>query len=451
MKLTLKQIAIMAGGTLSEKSDLELLIDNVIIDSRLATNNSLLVAIKGEKNDGHEFVNSSLSSFKAGSLVNRNYYQSTNTKDIPNLILVDDTIKALGVLAHNYRQTLSIPIVGITGSNGKTTVKEMLKSICEYQYGIGHVLATDGNYNNHIGMPLTLLRVNEDHKVAILEMGMNHSGELTYLSNIAKPNIATINNIMLAHAGNFNDLNDIALAKGEIFSGLTDDGIACINQTSAYRGLWLEHSGKNVFFGVEGSQCYIKYIGEGGKLTLDGVLGEIDCDLKVLGEHNKLNALTAASVAINLGCCTKSIKDGLNNYTGYKRRLERKIAFNGALIIDDTYNANLDSVKAAILAIKDLQKPHWFIFGDLKEVGKSSKNVHTEVGKFAAQNGVDCLLTFGEDTKAAYSVFKGDKMHFTKMQYIVRYCYEHLPKNATVLVKASNSMNLNELVSKIVK
>ena len=451
MNLTLKQIATMAGGTLSESSDIDLLINTVVIDSRLATNNSLFVAIKGDKNDGHEYVNSILSSFKAVALVDKSYYQSSNFKQIPNLIFVDDTLDALGVLAKNYRKTLSIPIVGITGSNGKTTVKEMLKSICEYQYGESHVLATDGNYNNHIGMPLTLLSITNNHKVAIIEMGMNHSGELTYLSNIAKPNIATINNIMLAHIGNFKDLNDIALAKGEIFSGLMDDGVACINQALPYCNLWLDHPGENVYFGVEGSQCYLKHTGVGGKLTIDGVIGEIDCDLQVLGEHNKLNALTATSLAISLGCSSKSIKDGLNNYGGYKRRLEQKIAFNGALIIDDTYNANLDSVKAAILAIKDLPKPHWFIFGDLKEVGNLARDVHIEVGNFAAQNGVDFILTIGEDAKSANDVFKGDKMHFNNIQDIVKYCYEHLPCDATVLVKASNSMNLNDLVSKIVK
>ena len=451
MHLTLEQLATMANGVLSVGSDHQLLINNVVIDSRLASDNCLFVAIKGQTNDGHQFVNSFLNQSRSGALVDKKYFQSSTTKEIPNLIFVDDTIKALGMIAHEYRKTLSIPVVGITGSNGKTTVKEMLKSICESQFGVGHVLATDGNYNNHIGMPLTLLRVNKNHKVALLEMGMNHTGELTYLSNIANPNIATINNIMLAHVGHFHDLNDIAKAKGEIFSGLLDNGIACINQTSIYRDLWLKHPGKSIYFGEKGTICYIKKIEDGGKFSLDGVLGEIKCNLQVLGEHNKLNALTAAALAINLGCSAKSIQDGLNNYTGFKRRLERKEAFNGALLVDDTYNANLDSTKAAILAIKNLPKPHWFVFGDLKEQGKYASEVHLKVGEFAFENGIECLLTFGEDSKLANSVFKGAKMHFTEIQDIVEYCFKHLPKDATLLIKGSNSMNLNEFVSKIVK
>ena len=453
MNLTLQEIALMSGGTLSVGSDLSLLIDNVVIDSRIAKDNSLLVAIKGGKSDGHDFIANAVAKFKVGALVDKSYYESTlsSTKVLPNLILVDDTIKALGLLAKNYRETLTIPIVGITGSNGKTTVKEMLNLICESEFGVGNVLATEGNLNNHIGMPLTILKIKPKHKVAIIEMGMNHSGELTYLSNIAKPNIATINNIMLAHAGNFNDLEDIATAKGEIFSGLMDDGVAYINQSSPYQDLWQNHPGKNIYFGKPGSICYIKYSDTGSKFTLDGVLGEINCELKVLGEHNKLNAMTASALAIALHCSSKNIQQVLNNYKGYKGRLERKEAFNGALIIDDSYNANPDSVKVAILSIKDLPKPHWFVFADLGELGKFSKDSHAEIANFATQNGIDCLLSYGEDSKITHSVFKGTKMHFTSIEDIVKYCYEHLPKSATLLIKGSNSMNLASFVSKIVK
>ncbi len=453
MNSTLKEIALMSGGILSVGSDSSLFIDNVVSDSRIARDGSLLVAIKGDKSDGHDFVANVISKLKAGALINKAYYESSlsSFKELPNLILVDDTIKALGLLAKRYRNTLTIPIVGITGSNGKTTVKEMLNSICESEFGVGNVLATEGNLNNHIGMPLTLLKIKPKHKVAIIEMGMNHSGELIYLSNIVKPNIATINNIMLAHAGNFNDLEDIAKAKGEIFSGLMDDGEAYINQSSPYQNLWQNHPGKNIFFGKPGSICYIKYNDTGSKFTLDGVLGEINCELKVLGEHNKLNAMTAATLAIALHCSAKNIQYGINNYTGYKGRLERKNAFNGALIIDDSYNANPDSVKAAILAIKDLPKPHWFVFADLAELGEFSKDSHAEVADFATKNGIECLLSYGEESKITYSVFKGAKMHFCCIEDIVKYCFEHLPASATLLVKGSNSMNLASFVSKIVK
>ena len=446
MNLSLKEVASMCGGVLSSDSNPLQLIINVVIDSREVVFGTLFVAIKGEKQDGHDYVAACFSQGAAAALVSVG--ESIN---LPNLIYVDDTVKALGLLAHNYRLKFNIPLVGITGSNGKTTVKEMLKSICEREFGKQHVLATTGNLNNHLGVPLTLLKLNPEHKVAIIEMGMNHAGELTYLSNLAKPSIAVVNNVLLAHAGFFADLNDIAKAKGEIYSGLGSDGIACINQASPFAHLWHHHPAKTISFATPGSICYLSHSGSNGEITLTTSAGEITTNLQVLGEHNKANAVTAVTLALLLNCNLYNISQGLASYTGYKGRLEKKTAFNDALIIDDSYNANPDSVKAAILAISELPKPHWFIFADLKELGKFTDPAHEEIGLFAANNGIDYLLTVGELSKTTNSVFKGSKMHFESNQDIVEYCKENLPKGATLLVKGSNSMHLAQVVAKLIK
>ena len=446
MHLSLKEVANMCGGRLSLDSNPSQLIENVVIDSREVVPGTLFVAIKGEKQDGHDYVATCFTQGAVAALIS-----TGETINQPNLIHVDDTVKALGLLAHNYRLKFNIPVVGITGSNGKTTVKEMLKSICEREFGEQHVLATSGNLNNHLGMPLTLLKLNKQHKVAIIEMGMNHAGELANLSALAKPTIAVVNNVMLAHAGFFADLSDIAKAKGEIYSGLGTDGIACINLTSPYIDLWRLHRGQTIGFASPDSICYLSNSGLNGEIVLTTSAGKIKTTLQVLGEHNKANAVTAATLALLLKCHLDNISLGLASYTGYKGRLEKKTAFNGALIIDDSYNANPDSVKAAILAISQLPKPHWFIFADLRELGKFTDAAHEEIGIFAANNGIDCLLTVGVFTKTTDSVFKGNKMHFESNQDIVEYCKQYLPAESTLLVKGSNSMNLTQVVAKLVK
>ena len=451
MKLSLAAIAHMCNGELSIGSTPELMLNKVVIDSRKIQDNTLFVAIIGDNKDGHSYVPTVISSHNNAAIVHKSC-----GLNLPNMIYVDDTVEALGLLSHNYRMQFNIPIVAITGSNGKTTVKEMLKSICNLQFGAPNVLATEGNLNNHLGMPLTLLNLNTEHKVAIIEMGMNHSGELKYLSMLARPTIAIINNVMLAHAGFFNDLTDIARAKGEIFSGLMENGIACINMCSSYAPMWQkivsETKAKVLNYGAVSSFCFIDNSTNKNQLvinTFDNRL--ITSNLQVLGEHNKANGLTASVLALAIGCETNSISQGLSIYTGYKGRLEQKMAFNGALLIDDSYNANPDSVKAAILAINNLPKPHWFIFADLRELGKFSDDSHKEIAEFASDHGIDCLLSIGELSKLTHETFGGTKLHFNNNQDIVEYCMQHLPENATILVKGSNSMGLNTVVTQLTR
>lgn len=456
MNLTLIEIAKMCGGVLSPDSNESLPINNVIIDSRNAQDNNLFVAITGENHDGHSFVGEVLNKVNAAALVSKTQILKLDVASakLPNLIYVEDTIKALGQLAGSYRQKFKIPVVGITGSNGKTTVKEMLKSICDVQFGADHVLATSGNYNNNIGMPLSLLRLSSVTKVAIIEMGMNHAKELDYLTHISQPTIAVVNNVFLAHAGFFNAIEDIARAKAEIYHGLLYDGIACINKAEPLYPIFEENvsaSNPRFYFGDVESGCYIKSSTPDGVMNVVTAKGELHIQLKLLGSHNQYNALSAIALALNLNCDLTNIEKGLNNFTGYIRRLEKKMAFNGALIIDDSYNANPASVKAAIMAIKNLPKPHWFIFADLRELGKFAKAAHEEIGRFATDKEIDKFLTVGELASIANTTFNGDKLHFASNQDIVKYCRENLPKEATLLIKGSSSTNLKEVVNGLIK
>lgn len=444
-KLSIKKVIEFTNGNLSKEFVLDKFIDNVTMDSRAVNGNSLFIAVKGDKHDAHDYVKDVV---EAG-----NYALVSNefSENLPNLIYVSDTTLALGLLSSNYRQIFDIPVVAITGSNGKTTVKEMLRAVCDIQYGKEHVLATSGNLNNHWGMPRTLLEINENHKVAIIEMGMNHSGELTYLSNLAKPTMAVVNNVMFAHAGHFSGLSDIASAKAEIYSGLADNGIACVDTSNQFASTWLknEAQGKQLFlYGSESTNCYIKALSTSEAIYITPI-GEITIRLNVLGSHNYKNALTVIALAVNLGCSLESIKLGLESYGGYKGRLERKKAFNGALIIDDTYNANPDSVAAALEAIQVLAKPYWFIFADLKELGSDEVKYHQEIGCLVNKFGIDKLLTVGNLAKHANDIFSGEKLHFISNDDVVKYCRDNLPKEATLLIKGSNSMRLSNIVEQL--
>jgi UDP-N-acetylmuramoyl-tripeptide--D-alanyl-D-alanine ligase len=447
MNISLKDIAQMCKGKLSKGSNENLLVKKIVKDNREDLKDALFIAIKGAKFDGHNFIVEVLSNGAIAAL-------SAKKIERPNIIYVDNTEIALLELAHNYRKLFKIPVVAITGSNGKTTVKNMLNSICCDQYGIEAIHATTGNLNNYIGMPLTLLAIEPKHKIAIIEIGISVPDEMLVLSQTANPTLAVVNNANLNHAQFFKNVEHIASEKGQIYRGITDKhGVALINQLSPFASMWSKNvvGIKQVKYGLEGSLCYLKYYDANGKIVIGTNYGDIECQLKLLGEHNYYNALTATALALELNCNLKHIKAGLEQYTGYKSRLERKKAFNGALIIDDTYNASLESVKAAIKTIENLPKPHWFIFGDCLDLGEFSQDVHEKIAQVANLSKIDCLITVGKASNFTHNKFNGNKLHFNHNQDIVKYCKENLPANATLLVKGSHSMNLIEIVDKLIQ
>ena len=419
------------------------MISNVVIDSRKVSDGSLFIAIVGENHDAHDYVAQVVERGNTYALVNDNF-----KTDLPNLIRVKETTHALGLLASNYRQLFTIPVVAITGSNGKTTVKEMLCCVCQSSFWCSTCVSNKWKFKQSLGYASNLTGLNDNHKIAIIEMGMNHAGELDYLSKLAKPTLAVVNNVMFAHIGQFKSLAEIADAKGEIYNGLADDGVACLDIGSTFIENWLdkpELANRKIFnYGTAQSGCYLAEFTKTGARYITP-LGELEINLRILGQHNYFNALTVIALAINLDCSLNSIKTGLENYTGYSGRLERKTAFNGALVVDDTYNANPDSVKAALKAISELPRPHWFIFGDLKELGSGELDFHREIGEQIQGDGIDCLLTVGNLAKHAAKYFNGTKIHFESNQDIVKYCLSELPSNGTILIKGSHSMNLAEV------
>lgn len=447
MNLSAKVVAEYCQGRPSLNYAAAANITQVSIDSRNIGPGGLFVALKGEHTDGHNFVEQVIRQGQTYALVAEDF-----KLDLPNLIRVVDPALALGKFAASYRQLFSLPIVAITGSNGKTTVKEMLRSVCEQQFGQSSVLATRGNLNNHLGVPLTLCELTHEHQVLILEMGMNHRGELDYLSNLAQPTLAVVNNVLLAHAENFKSVADIAQAKSEIFNGLGATGLACVDLNNTFGRLWitkLKQAGVRIYqYGNPAGNCYLEHL-DSSCATYITPVGQLKLQLQTLGEHNYRNALTVITLALNLGCELEMIKVGLESYSGYKSRLERKLAFNGALLIDDSYNANPDSVIAALQAIQVLPKPYWFIFADLKELGEHEVELHRQLGQAITAAGISKLLTIGSLASYTAEQFSGDKIHFETNQDIVKYCLSNLPNPASILVKGSNSMRLFDVAQQL--
>jgi len=447
MMLTLSEAARLAGGTLSG-DDAEAL--RVVTDSRSIEAGDLFVALKGDQFDAHDYVAQALAQGAVGAIVKQGF-----TLDDASLIQVEDTRLALGQLSAGWRARFTLPLVGITGSNGKTTVKEMLGAILRAHAGHDAVLMTAGNFNNDIGLPLTLLRLNENHRYAVIEMGMNHPGELNYLTRLARPDVALVNNALRAHLGGFESLEGIAEAKAEIFSGLSDTGIAVINLDDAnvelFRSAALGH--RLLGFGLKSGDVYAAShnLGvDGSTISMQSPMGSIDVRLPAPGEHNVRNALAAASVALALDIPPAAIARGLMGYSGVRGRLHKVVAANGATVIDDTYNANPDSMKAGLEVLSRMRAPRWFVMGDIGELGPSAPELHAEVGAAARDLGIDHLLTLGELSRNAAEAFGQEAKHFEQIESLLAHLDGHVSPMASVLVKGSRFMRMERIVDHLV-
>lgn len=417
----------------------------VVTDSRAVRPGDLFVALKGERFDAHDFVADVLSRGAAGALVRCDF-------DLPgaSLVKMADTRIALGQLGAAWRARFTLPLAGITGSNGKTTVKEMLRAILTEQWDGAAVLATEGNLNNDIGMPLTLLRLNPAHRAAVIEMGMNHHGELTYLSGLARPTVALVNNAQRAHVGHFGSVADVARAKAEIFAGLADDGVAVINADDPNAALFRAAAGARrvVSFGLQHGDVRAESVrldaGE-SRLRIATPAGEFDTVLAVPGEHMVRNALAATAVALQMDVRPAAIARGLAAFGGVKGRLARKTAANGAAVIDDSYNANPDSVRAAIDVLAAQPGEKWLVFGDIGELGEAAPALHREIGEFARASGIDRLLTLGENAALAAAAFGPGATACAGFDTLAA-ALAGVPADATVLVKGSRFMKMERAV-----
>ncbi|MFM1978413.1 MAG: UDP-N-acetylmuramoyl-tripeptide:D-alanyl-D-alanine ligase [Pseudomonadota bacterium] len=418
-------------------------------DSRAITQGQLFVALKGDHFDGHDYVAQSLAQGAAAALIE-------NNENAP-AVKVKDARLALGDLAAYWRKKINAPIVAITGSNGKTTVKEMLAAILKVAAGSdSKVLATQGNLNNDIGMPLTLLRADSHHSYVVLEMGMNHSGEISYLTNIAKPNFALVNNAGLAHVGELGSVEAIAQAKGEIFQGLALDGTAIINADDVYSDLWKSLASKyqQITFGLEATAdvtASYELNGSTSHVSLKAPNGEVEFTLPASGLHNVKNALAASTAAIALNVSLQSIAEGLSGFSGAKGRLQQKQGQFDAQVIDDTYNANPASMKAAVDVLSAREGKRFMVMGDMGELGADAGLMHAEIGSYAKQSGIDALFVLGDLSQEAVKAFGSGAQHFENAESLSEAVLNRMDKVTTVLVKGSRFMRMERVVDKITK
>ena len=427
-------------------------IGRVLIDSRQAQTGDLFVALAGENRDGHDFVADVLSR-GAYALVSRD-----DCAALSGCFAVADTLAALQTLAAAWRREVNPKVFGITGSSGKTTVKEMLAAVLRHAFGADAVLATAGNFNNHIGLPLTLLALRDTHRYAVIEMGMNHAGELAALTRIARPDAALVNNAQRAHVGcGFDGTADIARAKSEIYQGLAADGTALVPIEDAHAGIFQAACaalGVNTqTFGIERGDIHAQNIVlQPFESTFDLVCGSETASvvLPAPGRHNVANACAAAALALQAGVPLSEIAAGLARFTNIKGRLQRKAGIRNSLIIDDSYNANPDSMKAAIDVLAALPSPRIFVMGDMGELGDDEAGaMHAEIGAYARDKGIEAAYFVGDYSVEAAETFGADGLWFAAKDPLIQVITHVLPENASVLVKGSRFMEMEEVVAEL--
>ncbi len=432
----------------AEMSGADVTFTSVTSDSRTATAGSLFVALRGERFDGHDFVTQVKQQGAVAALVERT---DEAWGDFP-LLRVADTCLALGALAAFWRSRFSIPVVGLTGSSGKTTVKEMIAAILRAEVGDAEqVLATQGNLNNAIGMPLTLLELRDTHRYAVIEMGMNHPGEISYLTRISRPDVALITNAQAAHLEGLGSVEAVAHAKGEIFEGLATNGSAIINADDDYADLWQELAkGHRILrFGTrQPADLTAAYRLQpfGSEIEMTTPQGACSLNLPVPGEHNVRNALAAAAVAVALGVSNAVIARGLTLAASVKGRLQKKAGLHGATLIDDTYNANPGSVRAALAVLAGLPGKKALVLGDMGELGEGARALHAEIGAAAKAAGIDRLFTLGDLSAAAAEAFGPGGRHFEYIEDLLHEVENQLAPDVTVLVKGSRFMQMERVV-----
>lgn len=449
--MLLSQAARATGGKLVGA---DVRFNGVSSDSRKIARHDLFVALRGENFDGFEFVAGAVQSGAAAVMVNASSYEAppATLAACPSILAVEDTRLAMGRLAGWWRRQFDISLVAVTGSNGKTTVKEMLAAILREAAGSADaVLATRGNFNNDIGMPLTLLQLNAAHRYAVIEMGMSHPGEIDYLTQIAAPDVALITNASGAHLAGLGSVEAVARAKGEIFSGLKHHGTAVINADDAYASLWRAQIGAHPLleFGLEPqADVHGTWQARGYGLRLDVVAqqGIFTADLQVPGVHNARNALAATAAAIVLNIPLETIAAGLEKFGGVPGRMQRKPALHGANLIDDTYNANPASLLAAISVLAQAPGKRILVLGDMGELGDDAARFHAEIGAEARRAGIEKLFALGALSVNAVREFGGGAQHFERIADLQEVLQNELDATTTVLVKGSRFMKMERVV-----
>ena len=450
--MRLSEAAAVLAGQISG-SDVEF--KGVSTDTRTIKPGDLFVAIRGPRYDGHAFVEQARAAGAVAALIDGS--GDAPSSAIPAL-KVDDTRLALGRLAGHWRRRMRVSLVALTGSSGKTTVKEMLAAILKAAAAPARdaVIATRGNLNNDIGMPLMLLEIAPTHRFAVIELGMNHAGEIHYLSELAAPDVALITNAGRAHIEYLGSEEAIARAKGEIFDGLKPEGTAILNADDRFAPLWRTLAGdrQRLEFGLQSpaavSATCLQRPFESA-IVLKTPRGSAEATLRAPGLHNVRNALAAAAVAIALDVPLSAIAAGLEQYSGIKGRLEVKRARRGATLIDDTYNANPESMRAAIAVLAAAPGRRLLVLGDMGELGAHAPALHAELGAYAREAGIHRLLALGEHAAEAAKAFGSGARHYARMEDLVAEAGESLDPEVTVLVKGSRFMKMERVVEALTR
>ena len=420
-----------------------LTVENVFTDSRQDCKGGLFVALKGPHFDAHNFLDQVVDKGAAAIVV-----EKESILDIPQII-VENGQKALGDLARFNRNQLGAKFTAITGSSGKTTVKEMLASIVQ---NVGSVFATRGNFNNEIGAPLTLLEMDNSHEFGVIELGANHAGEIAYTAGITRPHVAMINNVAAAHLEGFGDLQGVARAKGEIYGEIKEGGVAVVNLDDQFADYWLKNITNDVItYSVNSNaDVYAENIEldveQRAKFDLCYQNQTQPIQLSLVGEHNVNNALAAASCAIAMGISLTDIAKGLAHSPVVTGRLMVEQMASGCRLIDDSYNANLDSMRAAIHMLAGYEGKRILVIGDMAELGEFGRQCHEEVGEFATQSGIDVMYSCGVLSQFSQNIFAGNGQHFSSQQNLIQQLKQEANANTTILVKGSRSSHMEKVV-----
>jgi len=447
MQGSLQQLtASIAGARMTRDAAFE----GVSTDSRSAPAGALFVALRGETFDAHNFLDQVAARNVAAVVVE----QLPDNFPLPALV-VPDTLAALGRIGNAWRSQFGMPVIGVTGSNGKTTVKEMIASILAAAFGEDARLATQGNLNNEIGVPLTVMRLTSAHKAAVVELGMNHPGEIARLAAIAAPTVALVNNAQREHQEFMHTVEAVARENGSVLAALPADGVAVFPGDDEYTPLWRELAGERAVltFGLS-DECDVRAAytpnSFGADLTVTSPQGQFGIELAAAGVHNVRNALAACACALAAGIPADAIVRGLENFAPVSGRLQRKQAVNGATVIDDSYNANPDSVRAAIDVLAQAQAPRILVLGDMGEVGTQGPEFHEEIGAYAASRGIESVLVTGALTR---HMTDAGAQHFEQFDDLLAALDKQLgsKSEATVLVKGSRFMKMERAVQHLVQ
>lgn len=453
MDLSLKEIvAVLKGRIIPSSQDLDKKVQGISIDSRRIREDEVFFAIKGERFDGHDFLDEVFQKGALAAIVTQN----TSLPEDGTLVIVDDTLRALQELATYYRSKFSLPVIAVTGTNGKTTTKDMIADVLSQRY---NVLKSPGNLNNHLGVPLTLFGLEWSYQVAVVEMGANHFGEIERLCRIASPNYGLITNVGRGHLEFFKTLKGVASAKGELFRYLNGQGKAFVNLDDpwvvkkANFVMNITTYGFNKKADVKG-----EYLGsdELGCPRLR-INDKVEIQLSVLGRHNIYNALAAACVGLEFGVGLEVIKRALENFQGESKRMEL-IHWEGVRILNDSYNSNPDSAKAALEYLAELKIPREgrriAVLGDMLEQGEGSLREHRQLGSLTADLKIDTLLTYGQTSKAtaegALESGLRKAYHFTTKREIINFLKDFLRKGDLVLIKGSRGMAMEEVIEGLI-